>query len=140
MRSFALTVLLVAVPAIAIAQPDEHAKKARRGHTPVVETAKTPRAVNRRGVSDVYFTPGRVQVIREYYGPQSRSLPPGLQKKLYRTGQLPPGWQKKVRPFPIVVERRLGPLPSYYRRGVMDNYAVVYDPRRNVIIDVAPLW
>jgi hypothetical protein len=140
MRSFALAVLLLAAPAIASARPDEHGKKVRRGHTPVVETVEAPRTAHRPGVSDVYFTPGRVQVIREYYGPQYRSLPPGLQKKLYRTGQLPPGWQKKVRPFPVVVERRLGPLPSYYRRGVIDNYAVVYDPRRNAIIDVAPLW
>ncbi|MGB0860271.1 MULTISPECIES: hypothetical protein [Pseudoalteromonas] len=25
-----------------------------------------------------------------------KSLPPGLQKKYERTGQLPPGWQKKI--------------------------------------------
>ena len=140
MRSFALAVLLLAAPAIATAHPDEHGKKVRRGHTRVVETVETPRTGHRHSGSDVYFTPGRVQVIREYYEPQYRSLPPGLKKKLYRTGQLPPGWQKKVRPFPVVVERRLGPLPSYYRCGVIDNYAVVYDPRRNAIIDVAPLW
>jgi hypothetical protein len=139
MRSFALAILLLAAPAIASAGPDEHGKKVRRGHTRV-EAVETPRIAHRRGASDVYFTPSRVQVIREYYGPRSRSLPPGLQKKLYRTGQLPPGWQRKLSPFPVVVERRLGPLPSYYRRGVIDNYAVVYDPRRNVIVDVAPLW
>jgi hypothetical protein len=140
MRSFALAVLLMTVPALAGAHPDAHAKKARRGHARVVSVEETPSVAHRRTTSDVYFTPGRVQVIREYYGPGNRTLPPGLQKKLYRTGQLPPGWQRKIRSFPVVVERRLGPLPSYYRRGVIDNYAVVYDPRRNVIIDVAPLW
>ena len=102
MRSFALAVLLLAAPAIASARPDEHGKKVRRGHTRV-EAVETPRTAHRRGASDVYFTPSRVQVIREYYGPRSRSLPPGLQKKLYRTGQLPPGWQRKVSPFQVVV-------------------------------------
>jgi len=88
----------------------------------------------------VYFTPGHVRVIHEYYAPRYRALPPGLQKKLYRTGQLPPGWQKRMQPFPVVVERQLAPLPPYYRRGVIDNYGVVYDPRRHVIVDVTPLW
>lgn len=27
---------------------------------------------------------------------KEKSLPPGLQKKLERTGELPPGWQKKL--------------------------------------------
>ena len=27
---------------------------------------------------------------------KQKSLPPGLQKKLERTGELPPGWQKKL--------------------------------------------
>lgn len=28
---------------------------------------------------------------------KQKHLPPGLEKKLERTGELPPGWQKKVR-------------------------------------------
>ena len=138
MRAFALSILLLTAPAVAFAHPDKDSRKVRQGHVRVVK--ETPRVAKRRAASDRYFTPGHVRVIREYYAPQYRSLPPGLQKKLYRTGQLPPGWQKRMQPFPVVVERRLGPLPSYYRRGVIDNYGVVYDPRRHVIVDVTPLW
>jgi hypothetical protein len=39
-----------------------------------------------------------VRIIREYYAPRYRSLPPGLAKKFARTGRLPPGWQKKMAP------------------------------------------
>ena len=88
----------------------------------------------------VLFAPRDVQVIREYYAPQYRSLPPGLQKKLRRTGQLPPGWQKKFQPFPVVLERQLVMLPRGYRRGVIDRQAVVFDPRTHVIVDVAVLF
>jgi len=83
-----------------------------------------------------YFGPGDVRVIREYYAPRYRALPPGLQKKYQRTGHLPPGWQKKLEPLPVVVERRLIVLPPQYRRGVMDGYVVVYEPRTQVIIDI----
>ncbi|PYR61723.1 MAG: hypothetical protein DMF85_01520 [Acidobacteria bacterium] len=75
-------------------------------------------------------------MIREYYAPRYRALPPGLQKKYQRTGHLPPGWQKKLEPLPVVVERRLIVLPPQYRRGVMDGYVVVYEPRTQVIIDI----
>lgn len=138
-----LLVLTFSTPALA-----DHEHGHGRRHTSkhaklgeVRRTAETPRIVgSHRAVGrPYYFTPGQVQVIHAYYAPRYRSLPPGLQKKLYRTGQLPPGWQKRFRPFPVVVERQLAPLPRYYRRGVLDNYAVVYDPRRHVVIDVAPL-
>jgi len=88
----------------------------------------------------VLFAPRDVQVIREYYAPQYRRLPPGLQKKLRRTGQLPPGWQKKYQPFPVVLERQLVTLPRGYRRGIIDRQAVVFDPRTHVIVDVAVLF
>ena len=87
-----------------------------------------------------YFQPHDVRVINGYYAPQYRSLPPGLAKKYYRTGHLPPGWQKKLRPFPVAVERQLVVLPPEYRRGVIDNYAVVYEPRTRVVIDVMPVF
>ena len=79
-------------------------------------------------------------MIREYYAPRYRNLPPGLQKKLARTGQLPPGWQKKMEPFPVVVERDLVVLPAGYRRGVIDGHAVIYDSRTHVMVDVAVLY
>ena len=86
------------------------------------------------------FAPRQVQIIREYYAPRYRRLPPGLQKKLWRTGQLPPGWQKKFEPFPVLIERQLYVLPGGYRRGVIDGHAVVFDPRTQMMLDVASLF
>jgi len=88
----------------------------------------------------VVFTSRDVGIIRQHYAPRYQRLPPGLQKKYARTGQLPPGWQKKMEPFPVVVERELVVLPSGYRRGVLDGHAVIYNPRTQVIIDVAVLF
>ena len=87
-----------------------------------------------------YLEPRDVRVVSEYYAPRYRNLPPGLAKKLYRTGHLPPGWERKLEPLPVVVERQLVPLPAGYQRGVIDGYAVVYSPRTRVIIDVAVLF
>lgn len=95
----------------------------------------------RRGVAvHVVFSPRELRVIREYYTPRYRNLPPGLQKKLTRTGQLPPGWRKKMEPFPVAVERELVVLPPGYQRGVIDGHAVIYNPRTQVIIDIAVLF
>ena len=76
--------------------------------------------------------------LREHYsGPTD--LPPGLRKKYYRTGTLPPGWEKRFRPLPPVVVQRLPPPPPYCERGYIDGYAVVYDRRTRVIMDVVDL-
>ena len=87
-----------------------------------------------------FFQPRDMRVIAEYYEPEYRRLPPGLAKKYYRTGQLPPGWQKKMQPFPVVVEQQLVVLPPEYRRGIIDGYAVVYNPHTQVIIDIAAVF
>ena len=79
-------------------------------------------------------------MIREYYRPQYRSLPPGLQKKYARTGQLPPGWQKKMTSLSPELERRLVVLPAGYGRGIVDGRAVIYDNRTHVVIDVAAVF
>jgi hypothetical protein len=63
-----------------------------------------------------------------------------LQKKVARGGSLPPGWQKKFEPFPSVLERRLSPLPSGYRRGVLEGHAVIFNSRTNIIVDFAVLF
>lgn len=81
-----------------------------------------------------YFHADHIRILYDYYGP--RQLPPGLQKKLYRTGQLPPGWEKKMRPFPEAIDRRLPPLCYGCERGYLDGYAIVYQPRSRLIIDV----
>jgi len=86
------------------------------------------------------FGSGDVTIIRDHYAPRYRNLPPGLQKKVARGGQLPPGWRKKFEPFPAHLERRLVVLPADHRRGVIDGHAVIYNTRSNVIIDVAVLF
>jgi hypothetical protein len=101
--------------------------------------ADDDRAFDHRAES-CYFEPRDVRVISEYYAPRYRTLPPGLAKKLRRTGHLPPGWEKKMEPLPVAVERRLVPIPAEYRRGVIDGYAVVYSPGPRVIIDVVALF
>lgn len=89
--------------------------------------------------ADCYFQPRDVRIIREYYEPRYRSLPPGLAKKYRRTGHLPPGWEKKMEPLPVAVERRLVALPPGYRRGYIDGSVVVYSPRTSVLIDIVAL-
>lgn len=92
------------------------------------------------GSVQITFSTQEARIIREYYAPRYRNLPPGLQKKLARTGQLPPGWQKKFEAFPEAVERQLVALPRGYRRGVVDGHAVILDDRTHVILDVAVLF
>jgi hypothetical protein len=87
-----------------------------------------------------FFEPHDVRIIREYYEPRYRTLPPGLAKKFYRTGHLPPGWERKVEPLPVAVERELVVLPPGYRRGYIDGAVVVYSPRTHVTIDVVALF
>jgi hypothetical protein len=89
---------------------------------------------------ECYFHAADVQSIREYYEPRYRSLPPGIAKKLYRTGHLPPGWEKKMEPLPVAVERRLVVLPADYRRGYIDGSVVLYSPGTRVVIDVVNVF
>jgi hypothetical protein len=88
----------------------------------------------------IVFSNGDRRIVREYYEPRSRRLPPGLQKKYNRTGHLPPGWQRKIQPLPSAVERRLMVLPREYRRGIIDDRAVIYAPRTGRVIDSAMLF
>lgn len=110
---------------------DAASKKPQHGAPPVNGTQVSVHVV---------FSRHDVQVIREYYAPRYRSLPPGLQKKYQRTGHLPPGWQKKVQPFPVVLDRRLVALPVGYSRGVIDGHAVIFNSRTGTIFDVAVLF
>ena len=45
-----------------------------------------------------------------------------------------------MQPIPVVVERQLAPLPRDYRRGVVDGFAIVYNQRTGVTIDVVALF
>ena len=98
------------------------------------------RASNTAVAVNIVFSPREVTLIRTHYAPRYRNLPPGLQKKLARTGQLPPGWQKKMEPFPAALERDLIGLPPGYRRGVMDGHAVIYHAITHAILDIASLF
>ena len=82
-----------------------------------------------------YFRTEDYDYVRKYYGGPA-SLPRGLRKKYYRTGKLPPGWEKRFQPFPLVLVQQLPPPPPYYERGYLDGYAVVYDRRTRIIVDV----
>ena len=88
----------------------------------------------RRGYQGECFRDADLRRIHDYYCP--RGLPPGLQKKFYRTGQLPPGWQRKMQPFPYEIERELPPVPEGCARGYMNDFAVVYQPRTGLIVDI----
>ncbi len=88
---------------------------------------------------DHYFRGRDVVVIREYYRPSYRALPPGLQRRYDRAGYLPPGWAKRMRPVPVYLERDMVPVPRGYHRGIIDGRAVVYD-NRGFILDIAVLF
>jgi hypothetical protein len=110
-----------------------------RGHGASPQAAASDRSSVSGGIH-VSFSNHDAQIIREHYAPQYRNLPPGLQKKLARTGQLPPGWQKKMAPFPVALERQLVALPTGYQRGVIDGHAVIYKPGTSIIIDARVLF
>lgn len=139
---FSLLMVPVAVAKPSPRQQAKHAKivKAKPSKPIKAKKAKAKDVDDGRRDERYSFPSRDAQIIREYYEPRYRNLPPGLQKKLYRTGQLPPGWQKKLQPLPIDVERRLVPIPSVYRRGVIDDYVVVVDPRRQLILDLIPAF
>jgi hypothetical protein len=113
---------------------DEHASY-RKHHEQHAEAGEAGAIADR-----CLFEPYEVRVLTDYYRPQARALPPGLPKKLYRTGHLPPGWERKIEPLPPTVEMRLALLPSRYRRGIIDGYALVYEPATQLVIDVTPLF
>lgn len=130
-----VVVLLAGSALVADATEDTRAQKRKKAaHAAAVQH-------DRSGVDvHVVFSTRDVQIIRTHYAPRYRKLPPGLRKKLARTGTLPPGWQKKMEPFPAELERDLVVLPREYRRGVLDGHAVIYRPQSQVIVDVAVLF
>jgi hypothetical protein len=130
----AIVMLLASSVALASDAMNGHAKGKKDASDERVEGAGTTVAVH------VAFLPREVRIIREYYAPRYRNLPPGLEKKYRRTGQLPPGWQKKMEPFPVALERQLQVLPAGYQRGVIDGHAVIYNHRTQVIADIAVLF
>jgi len=133
---FCLSAVAAAGPVFAVAHDDgereKHGGKHGHGHD---DQGGDERG---RGRADRHFRPEDAGYLRQYYrGPAD--LPPGLRKKYYRTGKLPPGWEKRLQPFPPVVVQRLPRLPPNCGRGYLDGFAVVYDRRTRVILDVMDL-
>jgi hypothetical protein len=111
------------VPLVAKDHDDKHQKHGKK------------HGQNGNGHGGNYFREEDAVYLRQYYGGPV-NLPPGLRKKYYRTGKLPPGWEKRFRPLPPVMIERLPPPPPYCERGYVDGYAVVYDRRTRIIVDV----
>lgn len=87
----------------------------------------------------VRWSAADLRILRDYYAQHPVRLPPGLQKKYARTGQLPPGWQKKMQAFPASIDARLPAPCAYCGRGVVDGYGVIYDKRTSIILDAVRL-
>lgn len=130
-----ITVGLIAIGPLQAAGADEQKAKKHSKYQQVVDQRG-----DRTLEVHVVFSRQEARVIREHYAPVYYGLPPGLQKKLARTGRLPRGWEKRMEPFPVVVERQLATLPTGYQRGVLDGHAVIYNPRTQRIVDVTVLF
>jgi hypothetical protein len=86
-----------------------------------------------------YFGTRDVVVVRNYYRPYYRPLPPGVRRVYVRNGYLPYGWERRMVAVPVYVERELVPLPYGYSRGIIDGQIVVHN-QRGLIVDVAVLF
>ncbi len=124
LSNLAFAILLVAVPCYG----DHGGKHGRYEREDRDEDDRGPQR---------YFRSGDARLIQEHC--RIQSLPPGLQKKLYRTGHLPPGWEKRFQPFPAVVERQLPPVCVGCRRGLFGSFAIVFNERTSVIVDIVAL-
>jgi hypothetical protein len=138
MKRLVVTTLLAVAAGGAVLDAGESGKQKK----PKDSRQAVARADSQGSHIDIHLVFGaeETRLIRTHYAPRYRNLPPGLHKKLRRGGKLPPGWQKKFEPFPVALERQLPPLPTGYRRGVIDGHAVIYSPGTQVMIDVAVLF
>jgi len=130
MRTALYAIGVVLLVTVSVSRADAHGR-GYRGYP------ASGRAV---GGQVVAFSNADTRIIRQYYAPQHRRLPPGLQKKYSRTGTLPWGWQRRMQPMPVIVERQLVALPPGYRRGIIDDNAVIYAPRTGAVIDATGVF
>jgi hypothetical protein len=117
---------------------------------PALAQGKAPKTASPAAVTvDVQYGFGAHdrEIITRYYTQRASGLPPGLakrggdlppglEKQLRRNGTLPPGLQKKIQPFPEALERQLSPLPTGYRRVIVDAHVLVYRPDTHGIVDI----
>jgi hypothetical protein len=138
-RLIGATVIGMLLGGTVLAASPAQSKGKKHDKKDVVKVEDTRRSDTHVGIH-VVFAKGDVIMLRNYYAPRYRNLPPGLQKKVARGGKLPPGWQKKFEPFPVTIEHQLAQLPEGYGRGVIDGHAVIYNSRTNVVVDLAVLF
>lgn len=95
-----------------------------------------------------YYSSADRRLVHDYYMSSSVSpvyfrnpepLPPGLQKKLYRTGTLPKGWRKQFVVLDPVLVRQLPPVPAYCDRGFIGGNLVLVNRNTSLVIDVVSL-
>ena len=93
-----ITGLLAAMPAAAKDKPAKRHSKTEPEQTTLV--AAEPNRVGTLGFSadELRIMDGFMQRQSAPSGNHARPLPPGLAKKVARSGNLPPGWEKKCVP------------------------------------------
>lgn len=87
----------------------------------------------------VYWAPYDLNCLRSYYGPYRHRVRPA-RYAVYPGRRLPSDFYRWVEPIPVVVERRLAPLPYGYSRGFIGGSVVIYNRNTSVAIDVARLF
>jgi hypothetical protein len=125
-------------------ESEEHHHEAHRKHHKDEKETE-------RDYGGPFFRPAYTNYFHQCYeGVEVKSLPPGLQKQVERTGHLPPGLekhleregtlppglQKRMSPANPCVLRHIGPLPAGSRLYMLgrDAYLINYHTRR--ILDI----
>ncbi|HET7694129.1 MAG TPA: hypothetical protein VFK57_00325 [Vicinamibacterales bacterium] len=134
-----LTALMLAA---LLAAPVTAAAQGRgRGQAKKPARVEAKQKNNARGRDVAVDRDGHARIIHDYVREGSlppglakrESLPPGLAKQLRERGELPPGLQKRLVRVPDAWERRLPPVPPYYRRYFAGDDLVIVDSRTNRI-------
>ncbi|MBE9516452.1 MAG: hypothetical protein IME93_05695 [Proteobacteria bacterium] len=94
-----------------------------------------------RSVKPVYFSAMDKRYIKRYYRKTSRKLkllgpsafPPGTEGRIKRGVLLPLGIG--IKSMRSKLKRKLSPLPSGYRYGLLGRVAIIYNKRTRVITD-----
>jgi hypothetical protein len=121
LRLASIGLLLVAG---AVQAKDKHAKDQPGKHSTDTPSAESPAKGKEPWLKvEAVITPHEREVIQGYvtektrnkmFWKRSKSLPPGLSKKVERGGELPPGWQKKLvrgETMPPEIHGKCQPLP-----------------------------
>jgi hypothetical protein len=158
MKPLIATLIFVLITAVGLATPhlsyaghDDGQKSAHGKHGKGHKHGGSEYDYEPHGYAGPYFTSQRVTVIRNYYTPvEIDRLPPGLRKRLLRTGHLPPGLEKKLLvgrpvppaylnymvPAPPALLGTLGPLPPDSRLYFYNGDGVLIDPRTQAVLEI----